>query len=179
MIPTSNNVSPTSAAQLLLSALSTLPSSPLSPVTAIRMQFTCLLFSCFFRGPPNHSTTSPKAIARGLGSSPVSPLAGGGQFFVPADGGPPPSLAPEEAEDEPPSLLLQLLTEHLSLSMLARGRVGEDEGEARAWDRVIVGYLVLLCIWLWEDQRSVRVFLEGGGIGVVSFRTITVVKWRC
>ena len=63
--------------------------------------------------------------------------------------------------------------------MLARGRVEEAEGEARAWDRVIVGYLVLLCLWLWEDQKSVRVFLEGGGIGVVSFRTTTVMKGRC
>lgn len=168
MIPTSNSASPTSAARLILSALSTLPSSPLSPVTATRLQFACLLFSCLFRGPPNHSTTSPKAIARGLGSSPVSAPAGGGQFFVPADGDPSPSLALEEAEDEPPSSLLQLLTEHLSLSMLARGRAGKDEGEVRAWDRVIVGYLVLLCTWLWEDQKSVRVFLEGGGIGVVS-----------
>ena len=151
----------------MLSALSTPPSSPLSPVTATRLQFACLVFSCLFRGPPNHSTTSPKAIARGLGPSPVSAPTGGGHFFVPADGGPPPSLTPEEAEDEPPSSLLQLLTEHLSLSVLARGRAGEDEGEARAWDRVIVGYLVLLCTWLWEDPKSVRVFLEGGGIGVV------------
>lgn len=63
--------------------------------------------------------------------------------------------------------------------MLARSRVEEEEGEARAWDRVIVGYLVLLCLWLWEDQKSVRVFLEGGGIGVVSFRTTTVMKGRC
>jgi hypothetical protein len=169
MIPTSKNPSPTSAARMMLSALSTLPSSPISPTTATRLQFACLLFSCLLRGPPNHSTTSPKAIARGLGSSPVSTLADGGQFFVPADGGPPPSLAPEEAEDEPPSSLLQLLTEHLSLSLLAGGRAAEDEGEARAWDRVIVGYLVLLCIWLWEDQKSVRVFLEGGGVGLVSF----------
>ena len=169
MIPTSNNALPTSAARLLLSALSTLPSTPLGPATATRLHFACLAFSCLFRGPPNHSTTSPKAIARGLGSSPVSALTGGGQFFVPADGGPPPSLTLEEAEDEPPSSLLQLLTEHLSLTMLARGRAGEDEGEARAWDRVIVGYLVLLCTWLWEDQKSVRVFLEGGGIGVVRF----------
>jgi len=166
MIPTSNNTSPTSAARLVLSALSTLPSTPLSLVTATRLQFACLVFSCLFRGPPNHSTTSPKAIARGLGSSVPT---GDGQFFVPADDGPSPSFTPEETEDEPPSSLLQLLTEHLSLSMLARGRAGEDEGEARAWDRVIVGYLVLLCTWLWEDQKSVRVFLEGGGIGVVSF----------
>jgi len=167
MIPTSNTLTPTSAARLMHSALSSLPSSPLGPVTATRLQSACLLFSCLFRGPPNHSTTSPKAIARGLGSLPISAAAGGGQFFVPADGGPPSSLVLEETEDEPPSSLLQLLTEHLSLSMLARGRAGEDEGEARAWDRVIVGYLVLLCVWLWEDQKSVRVFLEGGGIGVV------------
>ena len=75
----------------------------------------------------------------------------------------------DEDEDEPPSSLLQLLTEHLSLSMLARSKVEDNVIEARLWDKVIVGYLVLLCTWLWEDPKGVRIFLEGGGVGVVRF----------
>jgi hypothetical protein len=73
----------------------------------------------------------------------------------------------EGEDDEPPSSLLQLLTEHLSLSLLARSKVGDDILEARLWDKVIVAYLVLLATWLWEDPKSVRIFLEGGGVGVV------------
>jgi hypothetical protein len=178
-----------------MSTISTLPTSPLSSATATQLQFACLVFAAFFHGPPNHSSTSPKAIARGLSTVPVSGSGDDtGNFFVPADGGPPPPPAsadankkspgsapagpnaigaakpaeePEE-EDEPPSSLLQLLTEYLSLSLLAKSRVVDDVLEARSWDKVIVGYLILLCTWLWEDPKSVRIFLEGGGIGVVS-----------
>lgn len=157
-----------SASTLLLNSISTLPSSPLSSVATAKLQFTCLLFASLFHGPPNHSSTSPKAIARGLGSFSAT-ANDGGNFFVPADGGPPSDAAKvEEDDDEPPSSLLQLLTEHLSLSMLARSKVEDNVIEARLWDKVIVSYLVLLCTWLWEDPKGVRIFLEGGGVGVVS-----------
>ncbi|KAG8869972.1 hypothetical protein FRC20_000520 [Serendipita sp. 405] len=75
--------------------------------------------------------------------------------------------AAEEDEEDPPSSLLQLLTEHLSLSMLARAKVIDDVIESRLWDKIIVGYLVLLSTWLWEDPKSIRIFLEAGGIGVL------------
>ncbi|KAG8788388.1 hypothetical protein FRC15_004668 [Serendipita sp. 397] len=75
--------------------------------------------------------------------------------------------AAEEDEEDPPSSLLQLLTEHLSLSMLARAKVIDDAIESRLWDKIIVGYLVLLSTWLWEDPKSIRIFLEAGGIGVL------------
>lgn len=165
MAPSANSLPANAAPPLLLSAISTLPSSPLSANLATRIQFSCLLFSCLFHGPPNHSTSSPKAIARGLGSVSAS-ASSGGNFFVPADGGAPPTQ--DEEDDEPPSSLLQLVTEHLSLSMLARSRCSDNQGESRLWDRVIVGYLVLLATWLWDDPKGVRVFLEGGGVGVVS-----------
>lgn len=166
MIP--GSATSTSASQLLLTAISTLPASPLSPLQATRLQFSALLFACFFHGPPNMSSTSPKAIARGLANSASIAEPSSSSFFVPADtNGAPPPAEPEE-EEEPPSSLLQLLTEHLSLSLLARSRVGGDEKEGRSWDKVVVGYLVLLCTWLWEDPKSVRIFLEGGGVGVVS-----------
>ncbi|KIM26882.1 hypothetical protein M408DRAFT_16746 [Serendipita vermifera MAFF 305830] len=158
---------PTSASKLLLTSISTLPTSPLSSIAAVKLQYTCLLFASLFHGPPNHSSTSPKAIARGLGSLSATST-DGGNFFVPADGGPPTDAkVADEDDDEPPSSLLQLLTEHLSLSMLARSKVGDDVIEARLWDKVIVSYLVLLCTWLWEDPKGVRIFLEGGGVGVL------------
>jgi intracellular protein transport protein USO1 len=171
MLPTSQQTPANSASTLLLTSISTLPSSPLSSQAAVKLQFTSLLFASLFHGPPNHSSTSPKAIARGLGSTPTSSGVDGGNFFVPADGVPPApgtEKVPDEDEDEPPSSLLQLLTEHLSLSMLARSKVEDNVIEARLWDRVIVGYLTLLCTWLWEDPKGVRIFLEGGGVGVVS-----------
>lgn len=171
MLPTSQQSPANSASTLLLTSISTLPNSPLSSQAAVKLQFTCLLFASLFHGPPNHSSTSPKAIARGLGSTPVPSGGDGGNFFVPADGVPPVSgteKVPDEDEDEPPSSLLQLLTEHLSLSMLARSKVEDNVIEARLWDRIIVGYLTLLCTWLWEDPKGVRIFLEGGGVGVVS-----------
>jgi hypothetical protein len=174
MLPTSQHVTATSASQILHGAIITFPSSPLTSKLAARLQFACLLFAAFFHGPPNHSNTSPKAISRGLGSqsNTSTSTTDTGSFFVPADGAPPPSSTgnvdlAEGEDDEPPSSLLQLLTEHLSLSLLARSKVGDDILEARSWDKVIVAYLVLLATWLWEDPKSVRIFLEGGGIGVV------------
>jgi intracellular protein transport protein USO1 len=156
----------------MLTTICTLPESPPSSTTAARLQMACLLFAAFFHGPPNHSNTSPKAIARGISGAPAStnPADNPGNFFVPADGNTPNARAPntaEEDDNEPPSSLLQLLTEHLSLSMLARSKVADDAIESRLWDKVIVAYLILLSTWLWEDPKSVRIFLEAGGVGVV------------
>lgn len=37
------------------------------------------------------------------------------------------------------------------------------------WTRVMVGYLVLLCTWLWDSPRSVKEFLgESANLQVVS-----------
>ncbi|PVG02529.1 hypothetical protein CPB86DRAFT_697194 [Serendipita vermifera] len=172
MLPTAQQIPPTSASNVILTSICTLPESPLSSTTAARLQMTCLLFAAFFHGPPNHSNTSPKAIARGLSGSPApgNPAESQGNFFVPADGNMPKAgeaNTVDEDDNEPPSSLLQLLTEHLSLSMLARSKVADDAIESRLWDKVVVAYLILLSTWLWEDPKSVRIFLEAGGIGVL------------
>ncbi|KAI6114688.1 p115 like vesicle tethering protein [Pisolithus croceorrhizus] len=93
-----------------------------------------------------------------------------GQFFVPADGMPNPAnvTEPENEDEDAPQSLLQLLTENLSLCFLTRSRVDSvNEREVREWDRLIVGYLCLLVQWLWEDAKSVREFLDAGGLGIV------------
>ncbi|KAG8811533.1 hypothetical protein FRC17_002410, partial [Serendipita sp. 399] len=172
MLQQPQSIPPASASGLLLYGIQTLPTSPLTSSVATRLQFACLLFSALFHGPPNHSNTSPKAIARAVGGSSSAPQDGsGGNFFVPADNpvssAPTTTLRAAEDEEDPPSSLLQLLTEHLSLSMLARAKVIDDAIESRLWDKIIVGYLVLLCTWLWEDPKSIRIFLEAGGVGVL------------
>ncbi|KAF9560997.1 hypothetical protein CPC08DRAFT_635915, partial [Agrocybe pediades] len=89
-------------------------------------------------------------------------------FFVPADGGPPPEAVPEEPEDDELQTLLQILIENLSLALLSRSRANTSDREAREWDKYVVGYLCLLSQWLWEDPKSVKDFLDAGGLGVVS-----------
>lgn len=45
--------------------------------------------------------------------------------------------------------------------------VGSSEEED--WTRVMVGYLVLLCTWLWDSPKTVREFLsESANLQVVS-----------
>lgn len=88
-------------------------------------------------------------------------------LFVPADGAPLQSTPVDEPEDDEAQTLLQVLTENLSLSLLSRSRANTSDKEAREWDRYVVGYLCLLSQWLWEDPKSIRDFLEAGGLGVV------------
>jgi hypothetical protein len=47
---------------------------------------------------------------------------------------------------------------------------GQDVDEEEAnWNRVMVGYLVLLCTWLWDSPKTVKEFLnESSNLQVVS-----------
>lgn len=139
--------------------------------------------------PPPLNTDGADAIGGGAGAA-GGGGGGGGNFFVPADGAPPPvpqsedKQAEEEDEEDEAPTLLQLLTEHLSLAFLSRGRAagsnksgdteptmiqsGMSGREQREWDRVIVASLGLLGQWLWEEPKAVREFLEGGGLSLVS-----------
>lgn len=121
----------------------------------------CLLFSHLLR-----ASTHAKTLAR-LIVPPSAQLVRGGSFYVPADGAPPPPPE-EEPEQEEPQTLLQILSEHLSLAFLARGRANTSDREAREWDRLLAGYLTLLSQWLWEDPQAVRQFLDAGALGIVS-----------
>ncbi|KAF7362494.1 hypothetical protein MVEN_00597100 [Mycena venus] len=150
----------------LLHALASPPSSSaLEPASVTSTHIATLLFAHLLR-----SSARAKSLARNITPPSLQPIAEtGGNFFVPADGGPPPveDPAPEDDDDDPPQALLQILSEHLSLSSLSRSRADTSEREAREWDRLVVAYLCLLSQWLWEDPAAVREFLNAGGLSVL------------
>lgn len=65
--------------------------------------------------------------------------------------------------------LVQLVVGNL---MVAAREQSESAGklEEEDWTRVMVGYLALLCTWLWDSPKTVREFLsESANLQVVSF----------
>jgi hypothetical protein len=68
-------------------------------------------------------------------------------------------------DDEPPPTLIATVAGSLALSFRPRALAREQgkPAEVREWDRIMVGYLVLLCVWCWESPTSVREVLEEGG----------------
>lgn len=132
------------------------------------------MFSHLLRSSPR-AKSSARLITPGPLSSTTEQSS---SFFVPADGPPQESAAAEEPEeDDEQQTLLQILTENLSLALLSRSRANNSDQEAREWDRYVVGYLCLLSQWLWEDPKSVRDFLDAGGLGVVRFRLVALGFW--
>ncbi|KAF7782771.1 hypothetical protein Agabi119p4_2147 [Agaricus bisporus var. burnettii] len=155
------------AAAQITPLLQTIASSPdtsnvdLAQISSI--QFSCILFSHLLRSSPR-AKNSARVIKPTINSQPGADQ---GQFFVPADGSPAPA-AQVEQDDEPPQTLLQILSENLSLVLLARSRPDASDRENREWDRIAVGYLCHLSQWLWEDPKSVREFLDAGGLGTLA-----------
>ena len=138
-----------------------MPVSPLTTTSVTSTHFATLLFAHLLRYSPRAKTLARSIVPQGTSQGVNS-----GAFFVPADGGAPPPVDDAGDADEPQTLL-QILSEHLSLAFLARGRADVPDREAREWDRLCVGYLCLLIQWLWEDPAAVREFLEAGALGVV------------
>ncbi|KAI0061957.1 hypothetical protein BV25DRAFT_1826249 [Artomyces pyxidatus] len=144
------------------------PSSPLDRANVVSFQFAAVLFAHLIRHAPQCKALARAIMPPSLAPMPPSGAApSGGAFFVPADGGQAPPAEAEPEDQDEPQTLLQLLTEHLSLSFLSRSRAGLSEREQRECDRVICSYLSLLSQWLWEDPKAVREFLEAGGLGVL------------
>ncbi|KAI5987687.1 p115 like vesicle tethering protein [Pisolithus albus] len=151
----------------LLHALCLPPSSSLNIANLMTTHFATLLFSHLLSSSPR-SKSFARSIKPSFSAS--SAEQSQGQFFVPADGMPSSAnvAEPENEDEDAPQSLLQLLSENLSLCFLARSRVDSvNEREVREWDRLIVGYLCLLVQWLWEDAKSVREFLDAGGLGIL------------
>ncbi|EED83908.1 predicted protein [Postia placenta Mad-698-R] len=161
-------VSPSESAPVtpLLDALIAPHTTPLRTSSVTSTHLASLLFAHLLRASPQNKTLALSIVPPTAPSS-AHPQ---GSFFVPADGGPAPA-PPEEPEPEPEQeeseALIQILSEHLSLAFLARGRADTSDKEAREWDRLLVGYLTLLSQWLWEHPRAVRGFLEAGALGVL------------
>lgn len=153
----------------LLLALSTAESELEHEEAAATTHFATLLFAHLLRGAPRCKVVARDIIAPNANVQPVGSAGPGGGFFVPADnfGAPPPTVAAAATDDEEEETqtLLQLLTEHLSLALLSHARASHSHPQR---DRVIIGYLTLLSQWLWDEPGSVREFLNGGGLGVVS-----------
>ena len=89
----------------------------------------------------------------------------------------------EEEEEEEPAGLVQVIVGNLMMAAReqaecvnrrAKDQPGTAEGpatEASDWTRVMVGYLILLCTWLWDSPKSVKEFLnDSSNIQVVSPR---------
>ena len=146
----------------LLHALAT-PPNALDPANVISTHLATLLFAHLLRSS-SRAKTSARLVVPGL----IQAAPSSNTLFIPADGAPLQPTPVDEPEDDEAQTLLQVLSENLSLSLLSRSRANTSDKEAREWDRYVVGYLCLLSQWLWEDPKSIRDFLEAGGLGVVS-----------
>ncbi|OXB35280.1 hypothetical protein LQV05_006036 [Cryptococcus neoformans] len=147
------NVDPTSnAGSLILSGVLELPHSSITPsFDPYRPLFSCLLLSHLIR-----NSEHAKKLAREIS-------------FPSGDTDPDhdPDSAIEVEEDKIP--LLQLIVGNLmlasreqaeSVNRAARNGGAEATREEEEWTRVMVGYLALLCTWLWDSPKSVKEFLS-------------------
>ncbi|KAF5326594.1 hypothetical protein D9611_000259 [Ephemerocybe angulata] len=148
----------------LLNSLTLSLTSPaaLEPANVTSIQLATMLFSHLLRSSPRS-----KAVARAIMPELSPPPHESSSFFVPADGTPPEAPPEEDEEKDDPQSLLQIISENLSLALLSRSRADTSDREIREWDRLVISYLTLLSQWLWEDPKSVRDFLEAGGLSVL------------
>jgi len=73
-------------------------------------------------------------------------------------------------DDDPPQSLLATLVGSVALALRSRSQVREQgaASELGEWDRVIIAYLSVLCLWCWDNPQGVKeVLVEGGALGVV------------
>ena len=83
-------------------------------------------------------------------------------FFVLAHDAPLQSTPVDEPEDDVAQILLQMLSENLSLSLLSRSRTNTSDKETREWDRYTLD--IFACFQNgYEKFRNPTDFLEAGG----------------
>ena len=137
------------------------------PFDAHATVFSCLLFCHLLR-----NTEACKRVARDIQISDApearspSPPAG--------------EAGTEEDEEDKTGLvhvivgnLMMAQREQSQLAATASGMAGATAGSHLAllgeWSRVMVGYLMVLCVWTWESPKTVKEFLsEGSNLQVVS-----------
>jgi hypothetical protein len=75
--------------------------------------------------------------------------------------------------------LMHTVVGNLMMAQREAGEGGSFEAQTE-WARVQVGYLLLLCVWLFESPRSVRDFLsEGSNLQVVRARSLAELRCPC
>ncbi|WWC61902.1 uncharacterized protein I303_104488 [Kwoniella dejecticola CBS 10117] len=137
---------PQSAGSLILSGLLDLPQHLNEPFDPYRPLFSCLLLSHLIR-----NSEHAKKLARDI----TIPSGDTGDSAI--------------ADDEDKVSLVQLVVGNLMMASreqtecvnrAAREGVTGGLPEEEDWTRVMVGYLVLLCTWLWDSPKTVKEFLS-------------------
>lgn len=131
------------AGSLILSGLLDFPSSEVA-VDPYRSLFSCLLMAHLLR-----NSEGAKKLARDVS-------------FPSGD------AEPGATDEDDKVSLLQLVVGNLMMAARAQADAanravkegGATTSEEEDWTRVMVGYLVLLCTWLWDSPKSVKEFLS-------------------
>ncbi|KAF9508661.1 hypothetical protein BS47DRAFT_1350130 [Hydnum rufescens UP504] len=137
----------------ILRVLAEPPTPPLSPSAAQSTLFASILFSSLIR-----SSERCKSVGQSIIPSQLSPT----------DSAPLPSEGNDD--DDPPQSLLATLVGSVALALRSRSQARElgAASELGEWDRVIIAYLSVLCLWCWDNPQGVKeVLVEGGALGVV------------
>lgn len=137
---------------VIMSGLLDLPTTPEAPFDPYRSLFSCLLLAHLVR-----NSEHAKKLAR--------------EVTLPSGD------ADETEEDDDKVGLVQLVVGNLMLASREQtecvnraAKEGKLPGstEEEDWTRVMVGYLVLLCTWLWDSPKTVKEFLsESANLQVV------------
>ncbi|WRT66630.1 uncharacterized protein IL334_003589 [Kwoniella shivajii] len=137
---------PQSAGSLILSGLLDLPQSSSDSFDPYRSLFSCLLLAHLIRNS-EHAKKLAREITISSGDTGDSAI----------------------ADDEDKISLVQLVVGNLMMASREQtecvnraAKEGLTTGlpEEEDWTRVIVGYLVLLCTWLWDSPKTVKEFLS-------------------
>lgn len=135
--------SPPSSGSVLLEAIRDFP----TPIRGQRLDsyapfFSCLLFSHLLL----HSDPA-KEIARSI------------------------TLSADHEDDEERVSLVSIIVGNLMMAQREQAQstnAGAGPERSAEWDRLMVGYLIVLSIWLWESPPTVKMFLsEGSNLQVV------------
>lgn len=151
--PAADSDAPQSAGTLLLNALVETP-IPGQPFDPYRPLFACLLMAHLVR-----NSEAAKRAAR--------------EMVLP-------SFDDDQDDEQEADGLVQVIVGNLMMAAReqaecvnrrAKDQPGAAEGsatEASDWTRVMVGYLILLCTWLWDSPKSVKELHDSSNIQVVS-----------
>lgn len=154
-----------SAGSLLLSVLRTLPIGvPGVGFDSYSPFFACLIFAHLLRG-----SEQAKQVARKVSDSPAINGTSGRH-------------EPDDDDDDERTGLVHTLVGNLMMSQRAQGQgsnAGEGQARALEWARVMVGYLVVLSVWMWESPKTAKEFLsEGTNLQVVGHLWLISLRFR-